>query len=296
MIVFILLFFFLIPLLLHFSRFAGPKLETYCEDVIPSSEFEWIQACAIAVTASHRWSERWAKATDNAGWTVVSPRTLWSDCPMDLHVTDRCAYDPTTGLKVVCYHSSIFHKTFLVLGSVYTLSEIFGDEDPVNLWYTVGYNLLGGVPRLYRQAADAIRWLQQARPSRSFCLGGHCLGGSLACYTGLLLHLPVMSFNTLPFGAGLQQELGEDRLLTASKWLTHICVEDDFFADTPYSNALDRFLSTLRVRTPGNWGRRMCIPAAKAYRDLPLKERHHSIHNYFLSSWLEFNGLPYRSI
>ena len=267
------------------TRFSGRKIASRHPFPVADYSPDELISFAVLATCVHKWSAKWETAVAKVGMKLVPGLEGLEG----LRCTERCTYHPDTGLKVLCFESLDASTRVLTFGAVNAIHEIIGKEQSPNLWNSVVYNLVGGIPLVYEQAAQFVQhYRKQHQNTKRLVLVGHSLGGSLASYAGMMTNVHVVAFNSLPLGAGIQQQLGARRLEDAGRWVTHVCVENDFFAENALANKVDEVLSHMDIRTPGNWGRRVLIPAAKAYSS------RREIHNYFLSSLLEFYGLPHR--
>lgn len=135
-----------------------------------------------------------------------------------------------------------------------------------------------GMSPLYYQQADAIveqlKKIAQEKNKR-LVVTGQSLAGSIASYVSLKHQIKGVCFNAVQLGAGLQREIGDDRLANAERFLTQISISNDLVSQCPGIAAVDRILSGAGVRTPGNFGRRFLVPSAfkgmRAAHDYPVK-------------------------
>ena len=125
-------------------------------------------------------------------------------------------------------------------------------------------NLLGYSPPCFSQAEKAVRSILALDrfKGKKISLVGQCWGGAVASYLALKLNLPAVSFNTLQLGVGLQAEIGDEALKRADQLITHVCVKGDFLTTLKSVEIVDRILSFLHIRTPGNFGQKVLIPSA----------------------------------
>lgn len=224
----------------------------------------------------------------NLGYRFVPPKDLSSSTIEGLEVRDTCFFDPASGLKV-----GIFEKEGEVIIGFGALDagklEI---SDPVirdqvrQLGVDTGVkNWFGGVPAPYLQADRFIAAIREHFPEKKITLSGNCIGGSFASYVALKQGLPAVVLNPLPLGAGLQQEIGDKRLNEADQYITIISVQSEWASDLPLFTTIDRIVSFLGIRTPGNFGKRFKIPTCFGW-DICSSHRRvvSAFHDYLRSS------------
>lgn len=122
-------------------------------------------------------------------------------------------------------------------------------------------NLLGAKPLIYKQADQFIKAFKEAiHPDIKVTTCGSCLGGSLAQYAALQNSVKAYTLNSLPLGAGLQEDISENKLQTAHKYIRHLTIKNDWVSDNFIFNTIDKILSIIfGIRTPGNFGKRYVI-------------------------------------
>jgi len=221
-------------------------------------------ACATAFV--HGSDPSWIEPF---GYQVVSPKDLplFDDNGVEAH--ENCYFDPQSGLKAaIAKKGDTLLVAFGALKSNY--SELTDDALAnkklynKNLGNTIK-NWVGAVPSIYHQADNLFKKLQKTEQfkGKKVVLVGQCYGGSIASFLALKRNIKAYCFNTLPFGAGLQKEVGQSALLEADQYVTHITARGDWLSD-PRSilRVLDRVASGVGIKTPGNFGRRYVIPSA----------------------------------
>jgi hypothetical protein len=211
---------------------------------------------------------------DRFGFNFFEPAKAQVDLsivPGNVQAKDRCFFDLQTGLKaivvsddkevVICFGSnkSADYET----SSKKERSKLFRKNIDAG-----SKNLLGGKVEMFAQADALFQVLKNRKEfeGKKIVLTGQCIGGSLASYVALKNEVPCIGFNTLPLGAGQQQEIGKEKLKQADKYLVHISAKGDYLSDPCIVKPFDRFLSFIGIRTPGNFGKRYRIPSA--YRRL----------------------------
>jgi hypothetical protein len=120
-------------------------------------------------------------------------------------------------------------------------------------------NVVGLDARLFDQAEEV--YLRIKETHSNIRLVGGCLGGAIASYVGLKQGVPTTSINGFPIGVALQKKIGREKLAHADNWVKNFIVKHDQFCDNRFINILDRFLSFIGIRTPGNFGFRYTIPS-----------------------------------
>jgi len=201
------------------------------------------------------------------GWTPILPKDL-NLIHSELTPTPYCYFDKSTGLKI-----SFAEKENEILIAIPGLLFSAGSEknekardyfngikrDPAKL-----INLSGGVPYVYLQAEQAINSLLELDrfKGKKITLVGQCFGGSIASYVALKKGLKAICFNSLQLGAGLQALIGDESLKKAEDYITHLCVQGDWLTTFRSIERIDRVLTYLHIRTPGNFGSKYLIPSA----------------------------------
>lgn len=215
--------------------------------------------------------------------TVVDPRTLGIDfrmIPGRLEANNRRIFDPHSAVKVMIFTTP--DEVLFSFGAVGSLRPEFSDNQ---LWQrvtleartwtvTIIGNLVGRIPPFYDQG-EKLFFAVKDHPlfqGKRVTLIGHSMGGSLACYIGLRNQIQVQAFNSLALGAGLQQVIGDDTLKQAEDVIKHISIRGDAASDFPGIVFIDRVLSHIGLRTPGNFGRRVVAPSA--YHPLDMAKTH----------------------
>ncbi|MCX6990573.1 MAG: hypothetical protein NTX49_05880 [Chlamydiae bacterium] len=227
------------------------------------------------------------------GYSPVAPSSLNMQSNQ-LSALDYCFLDPNSGLKIALVEKE--NEIVIIFGALasYT-TELENQPEQLKkvqrkLQLTVASNLLGGTPSIYTEAHSFVKDLlvKPHLKGKKITLYGASFGGSIASYVALKLHLQGICINSLQLGAGLQQNIGDKELQLADQYLTHISVKDDYLTDPPVIGYLDRAVSFLGVRTPGNFGKKYII--STSYRS-SLK-----IHSYMLGSFMHNLGFHYRTL
>lgn len=196
-----------------------------------------------------------------------SPQELNMDSilPGSLEARRFCFFDPRSALKAVLIEAQ--DEFFVVFGPVGSgESEVYPSERSAlirtQIYQAVG-NVLGFRVSLYEQASALFTALMTHSEieGKKVTLVGQSLGGSIAQYVGIKHQVNTVCFNSLQLGAGLQKDLGDDKLALADRLITHICVETDFVSDSRMMRAFDRIFSKI-MRTPRNFGTSYFIPSA----------------------------------
>lgn len=175
--------------------------------------------------------------------------------------------DPGTGLKIIIAQND--EEAIITFGSTGSCACEYQDESkakPIRYRQTLTTigNLMGYSPALFEQACKAVEALTHSGclSGKKISLTGQNLGGTIAAYVGLKKQMNAVCFNAIPFGAGLQYHLGSELLSQADKYVTHICVKNDFASDLRILDVPDHIINILGFRTAGNFGIRFSIPSA----------------------------------
>jgi hypothetical protein len=236
----------------------------------------------------------WAAAVD---YTVINPQELFVAVP-GVETRKNCFFDPSTTLKVVLMLDEKKKELLVVFGA--TNGSQSEAQDPAEKrclfrrqCAQIVFNLLGGVPASYLLAdkvVSTVRSLFQDRHSPlnrykdyTMTLVGHSQGGSLAQYVSLKQGTPSRVINSAPLGAGLQYDIGSDKLKTANRFIQHLSVDGDWLSDHPLAGRVDKIISALGIRTPGSFGIRKSISS-------PFKSRYEH-HAYIVGSIGEHAGV-----
>lgn len=245
----------------------GSGYHRFDKRVLNSEEIKpYIQYAAAAAAIHGKHFDSW---TDPLGFKVVSPKDLIKDIqggiPQGLLVKDDCFFDQETGLKAALLVKG--NRYMLVFGALRSssteLDKVASKLLDDKVWNNCGASIAGFVPTIYLKANRLVEMVKEipAIKSGSFELCGQCLGGSLASFAGIKNQIKATCLNTFPLGAGLQYELGNERLNEADKYITHISCKTDFMSDLPkVLGVLDSLVNFIGIRTCGNFGKKFLIP------------------------------------
>ncbi len=233
------------------------------KDISPEEllqKMDLICSCAYVHTSKPSWIEPF-------GYKSVSPKTF-SGIDPSIQARENCFFDPKTGFKAtVVNKGDTYLVSFGAKGSSKselpdTPKEVKKLNDQVVNSSTV--NVLGFAPPIYDQADRFAKCLlsDPRLQNKRVIFTGQCYGGSLAAYVALRNQQKAFCVNTFPLGAGLQWQIGRKNLLQARENITQLNVKGDWISDDPKLCFLDRCLSTVGFRTPGNFGTRITIPSA----------------------------------
>lgn len=185
------------------------------------------------------------------------------------------------GLKMVLIDEG--KTTHVVFGAVGAAGK---DFEKANLRDT-GANILGSFRNIYERA-DALYTMcdkKGAFKGRNVVCSGQCLGASLGAYVALLHNQKAFCLNALGFGAGVQWELGRDRLRNSKRLITHVSVHGDWASAPKFPfPILDFIFNILGIRTVGSYGNRYGIPRPKAFN-----WNIDRIHRLIISSLIRYN-------
>ncbi len=188
-------------------------------------------------------------------------------------VTDKAILDRTNLFKVVLIEEG--NELVAAFGSMHSHWSDFSTEEAKafgnhQLGSIMG-NFVGGSPLFYEQASDVVEQLKSiaANKNKKLVLTGQSLGGSLAAFAGTRHQVKTIAVNAVQLGAGLQQVLGEEKLVQARKYVDHITIEGEFL-NLNALKVMDTVFSLIGLRTPGNFGRRFKLESFTA----SMKESH----------------------
>lgn len=268
-----------------YHRFGNPTLSP--EQVKPLVKY----ACANMANQVGKISY-----LETFGYQIFSPEEIFHKLNISntIRPHNSCFFDFTTGLKL-----AIHKKNDEFLLSFGGLAGVDSEtEDPTlrkstrdSLW-NGGFGSAAGIKTALFMDAEVlfsqIKELPEFKDKR-ITLTGQCLGGTIASYLSLKHQFPCIVFNSLPMGAGLQYEIGDEKLMDADKYVTNVIASTDYFADLPkIVGVADAFLGFLGFKTPGNFGRKFFVPTAyKSASDT---------HRYILGSLMQHMGYHCRTL
>jgi hypothetical protein len=260
-----------------YHRFSHRNLTS--EEIKPLILF----ACAAAAIHSN-----------NLQWITPFEYNL-KDIDSDLKIENRtnCFFDEETGLKFAAYENE--RQILIAFGALGSSdSELDSDSQKAELrdkvYRNSVLNLLGGKQAIYLKADRIISKLLKTEPfqNKEVLFVGQSLAGSIASYVALKNNRKAICLNSLPLGAGLQQEIGRKYLMDADKHITHIIIKDDYLSDTSkILGVIDAIASFFGLRTAGNFGIKNRLPSAYS--------RIAENHNYVLGSMLAHAGFDKHS-
>ena len=199
------------------------------------------------------------------GYKIIEPTTLQlQDLKFDAY--SNCYLHEGSGVKVTIYEKD--NEVILAFGAKNSSKSLISEERfkkvVKNQTRIIKRNLLGIKDPSYREATAFVEKLlnHSKLKDKKVSLVGGCLGGSYAQYVGLKLNLKTVCTNSLAIGAGLQSEIGDEKLKNAGNYVTHLVIETDFVSDIGPLKPLDYLTSLIGIRTPGNFGRSFSVPSA----------------------------------
>ncbi len=263
-------------------------LEAISRDKLCSS-VPYAAACVSAHCKKNSWIEPF-------GLSQVSPRDLNIDrthLPDSLIEKEDCFFDTDIGLKVDIMKNNTTGEVIVVYGAFSSSnSELSTWIDKKGMLAAqgsaVGSTLLGLSSELFDKALLLQKEITKALPDTKITLAGHSLGGALAQYVGLHTATQAICFNSFPLGAGLQQDIGREKLFNADRYVTHISCQTDWASDNQFGAAIiDTVCCSIGITTPGNFGRRLAIPSAYTGT--------HDTHDYIFGSIMKHLGYNTRT-
>lgn len=298
------------------EQLFGKGYNYHSEELTPEETKPFLRnaciASSIAVASNakmpRRMEEEWL---DPYGLQILSPELMSIDLARlsgSIEVNDKRFLDRNSGLKMVIVINN--DEAIVTFGAAGAAQNEFvnAKDNPSwiklekHIWNGVIWpNLFGASPAIYKQAEELYVAIKDhpALQGKKVTLAGHCLGGSLASYIGIKHQVPVNGFNTLAFGAGIQKEIGDDKLRQADNYVTHISISKDFISDCPNSPAIDRMINLLGIRTPGNFGKHFTVPAYSEYNKSSdgnslSRVNQNRIHNFYVGSMMAHIGFNNR--
>jgi hypothetical protein len=185
-------------------------------------------------------------------------------------------YNPQSGLKISFLQKG--DELMLPIGSI-EAKELAPKRNKC-----IRQSLLGQDIEIFKEADKVFADLSSdpLLKGKKVTLVGACFGAAIASYVALKHKTPAVCFNSFPMGVAQQQDVGNERLREASKYVTHISAKGCYTSDMPAYRVIDRGLSALGFRIPGWFGNRFRIPSAySAMQDT---------HAYFIGSVMEHLG------
>jgi hypothetical protein len=244
---------------------------------------------ASLAVASHCSQDKYSK---DLGFNLVSPLDLNRKDP-SFDAYESCYFNEKTGVKIVIFEKE--NEIVIGFGAKDSLPGPINDEERIkeiksHQVSVIKNNLIGLNEEAYGQTQAFIEKLLGDRrfDKKKITLVGSCFGGSFAQYIGLKLKIRAVCFNSLQMGAGLQAEIGEKNIQEAKFFVKHIGVEKDFLNDSRLLKSLDLFVSSLGLKTPGNFGESFSVPSAYTTSK--------GTHSYFLGSMMKYIGYDERTL
>jgi dienelactone hydrolase len=253
------------------ARYCGSKIKSGYKFEIEKTltREEALPFLPYACAAAYGYNGNFKEFLTPLGWTPILPFEIGFQ-DSELLPNDHSYFDKKTGLKI-----SFAEKGGEVLIVIPGLLSSAGNEknevsrdirnglvrDPAKV-----INLAGGVPYVYVQAERAIASLLEMEKikGKRVTLVGQCFGGSIVSYVALKRGMNAICLNSLQLGAGLQAQIGDEALKKADTLIQHLLVENDWLTRSKIVEGVDRILTFLHVRTPGNFGKKYLIPTAYA--------------------------------
>jgi len=219
-----------------------------------------------------------ATQNTNAQWTTpiayrIVPSAELPGIGENLEVHNYSYTKISEAFKAVIFEKE--NDIVISFGALHSLAAEFPDETDKKSALCEGQragveNLIGLKKNIYNTAVNFVENVSRhpRMKGKKITLLGQCLGGSLAQNTALKLKKQAICLNTLPIGVGQQQRLGQEALLSADRYVTHINVKGDWYCDSlkPIDIA-DRVMNFLGLRTPGCFGRRYAMPTPYPWYD-----------------------------
>lgn len=270
------------------AQFFGTGYHTGAGPQLSKDETKNLMRYAALGLVPFRYeTDKWAEPY---GATLLSPEALNIDLtkiPGDLKAEEKCFIDRNNLFKSLVFEDE--NELVVTFGAMHSHWHDFSDSNEATRQYhkqlvAVTANYAGTVPLYYKQADALIEQLKKVaqQKNKRLVVTGQSLAGSIASYVSLKHEVQGVCFNSVQLGAGAQHAIGEKKLANADHYLTHVTVENELLNAFPGMGIMDRTLSALGVRTPGNFGKRFHIPSAfDSMRDA---------HDYPIQSIMQYIG------
>ncbi len=262
----------------------GLRYQFFCYNTIPKNELLRKMDLVYSTAASYHSTK---DSMEDLGYNIISPSSI-NVKDKQLEKKETCFFDPLSGLKVSIFENN--NSIIVALGTLNSHKSELSDPKHIKDLYvqmrSSGVtNLLGFKPKIYSQVDEFFSTLilDPHLKGKEITLTGHCFGGSLASYVALKHGKKAFCINSLPLGAGLQQDIGKKRLKTAPEHITQVSIQNDWLTDSYIAKIFDIFLSSIFIKTPGRFGKKTFIPSA-------FKDSKNS-HNRIVSSCKSHLGL-----
>jgi len=236
-----------------------PGYHRYTEKTLTAAETkEYVDHAAIAGLAFSNNLELVAPLE----YQVIPLKALYID-DADLEQQGDRIIDRQTGLRMALVEKDR-HVYFAIAGVDDRHVKFLEASQERTKFFNALTCALGQKHAIYRRAEEIFLKIRDRSTiqGRPFTLIGQSLGGMCAQYIGIRNQQPTICLNGFPMGAGVQEEISDERLAHADRYCTHIIVEDDPYADNSILGYFDIVLSRLGIRTPANFGHRYTLPSA----------------------------------
>lgn len=250
---------------------------------------EYLRYVSIGLVPFRYEHEKWALPF---GAKIVSPLDLNLDLKkipgkLEADGTKKAFIDNERFFKALVFEDD--NELVVTFGPLHSHWNDYDDskilkEKLDGQYLGVASNYAGGVPRSFQQADALIEQLKviAEKKKKKLVVTGQSLAGAFASYAALKHEVKGICFNSVHLGAGLQYEIGSEKLAKADQYLTHITIEGDIVSQAPGIGILNQAFSIIGMRTPGNFGNRFTIPSAyKTMRDS---------HDYPIKSFMAYLG------
>lgn len=254
----------------HFSN--GPQLSA-------EETKEMLRYAAFGLVPFRYEQDKWAEPF---GAKIVPPANLTVDLtkiPGNVQTNSHAFIDKDNLFKAMVIEDE--NEMVVTFGAMHShWHDNLGESEAkkyVNRQLKSVFGNYIGKSYLYYQQADALteqlKKIAQKKNKR-LVVTGQSLSGAMASYVSLKQQVKGVCFNAVQLGAGLQREIGDQKLAKADGFLTQVSVSNELVSQFPGISVVDRILSGAGVRTPGNFGRRFRVPTAFGMRkahDYPIQ-------------------------
>lgn len=170
-----------------------------------------------------------------------------------LQIGGRDTFNEATGLAAGIYERP--------RGGAREIAICFRGTDDAEDWRAnFRQALFGEVPEQYHEGLNLaqlamIHAKKSAPPGQErLTITGHSLGGGLAAFSGIFLGQRTIGFASAPLGTGTQAVLGDGRLRSAPKQVTHFFMNDDIVPDSEaFAGSAFGRIAEPRLEPPPNW-------------------------------------------
>jgi hypothetical protein len=242
----------------------------YCPIPLSINKAKEMLPYVAACNASFKNDESWVLPFDLSFYHPDQANLDLNGLPGQIEMRRDSFFDKSTVLKVsICTNEKI---ALIVLGNAFGSGDIEAGTEKEKTEFrnqqamTRDSQIAGDVvPLLYDQANALIHRIvvHPSLKNKKITLVGQSSGCSMAQYIGLKNGMRTICFNPYPMGQALQRDIGNEKIGTASNYVTCVSATNDYCSDLMEKYPSDaekiRFLQTHSAK---NFGRKYTVPSA----------------------------------